>query len=93
MGINMPKRKRKEPRTRVSTPTTAETQDKKLQQPTHEQIARRAYELYLESGGASRHELEDWFQAEKELRNALESRTKSATNSLHGRSREGKFAW
>ncbi len=71
----MPKRKRKEPGTRVSIPSTAETQAKKLQQPTHEQIARRAYELFLESGSASRHELEDWFQAEKEFRNALESRT------------------
>ncbi len=88
----MPKRKRKEPGTRVSTPSTAETEAKKLQQPTHEQIARRAYELYLERGGAFRHDLEDWFQAEKELRNALESRTKSATNWSQGRSREGKFA-
>ncbi len=88
----MPKRKRKEPGTRVRTPSTAETEAKKLQQPTHEQSARRAYELYLESGSASRHELEDWFQAEKELRNALESRTKSATSSSRGRSRKGKFA-
>jgi len=88
----MPKRKRKEPGTRVSIPSTAETQAKKLQQPTHEQIARRAYELYLESGGAFRHELGDWFQAENELRNTLESRPKSATTSSRGRSREGKFA-
>ncbi|MBV8099273.1 MAG: SRPBCC family protein [Verrucomicrobia bacterium] len=35
--------------------------------PTHEQIARRAYELYLERGGKQGHEREDWATAEKEL--------------------------
>jgi Protein of unknown function (DUF2934) len=35
--------------------------------PTHEQIALRAYELYLERGGMSGHEEEDWLEAEKQL--------------------------
>nr|QKW93663.1 hypothetical protein [Vitiosangium cumulatum] len=36
--------------------------------PTHEQIARRAYELFLSRGGShGRHE-DDWLQAERELR-------------------------
>jgi uncharacterized protein YndB with AHSA1/START domain len=35
--------------------------------PTHEQIARRAYELYLERGQKSGDEREDWLAAEKEL--------------------------
>lgn len=36
--------------------------------PTHEQIARRAYELFLSRGAHhGRHE-DDWFQAERELR-------------------------
>lgn len=35
--------------------------------PTHEQIALRAYEIYLERGGTSGHELEDWTRAEREL--------------------------
>jgi uncharacterized protein YndB with AHSA1/START domain len=35
--------------------------------PTHEQIARRAYELYLERGEKPGHEREDWLIAEKEL--------------------------
>ena len=35
--------------------------------PTDEQIARRAYELYLNRGQISGHELEDWLQAEREL--------------------------
>src|SRR5688500_9210260 len=34
---------------------------------THEQIARRAYEIYRERGGAPGRSLEDWLQAEGEL--------------------------
>ena len=35
--------------------------------PTHEEIARRAYEIYLERGGTPGSELEDWTRAEREL--------------------------
>ena len=35
--------------------------------PTDGQIARRAYELYLNRGQSPGHELEDWLQAEREL--------------------------
>jgi hypothetical protein len=35
--------------------------------PTDEQIARRAYELYLNRGQTPGHELEDWLQAKREL--------------------------
>jgi len=35
--------------------------------PTREQIALRAYEIYLERGGTPGHELEDWTRAEREL--------------------------
>ncbi len=35
--------------------------------PTHEQIARRAYELYLQRGAAPGGEKTDWFEAEKQL--------------------------
>jgi len=31
------------------------------------EIARRAYELYLERGGALGYEMEDWLQAEREI--------------------------
>lgn len=37
-------------------------------EPTHEDIARRAYQLYEERGGEHGRDLEDWFQAERELR-------------------------
>lgn len=36
--------------------------------PGHEEIALRAYELYVQRGGASGYELDDWLQAESELR-------------------------
>jgi hypothetical protein len=35
--------------------------------PTHEQIARRAYEIFLARGGAPGSPEQDWFQAEREL--------------------------
>jgi len=35
--------------------------------PTQEEIALRAYEIYLERGGASGDALEDWTRAEREL--------------------------
>lgn len=35
--------------------------------PTHEEIALRAYEIYLERGGAPGSALEDWTRAESEL--------------------------
>ncbi len=42
--------------------------------PAREQIERRAYEIYLARGGEPGRELEDWLQAERELR---EQRAKS----------------
>jgi hypothetical protein len=36
--------------------------------PTNEDIARLAYTLYLERGGASGSHLEDWLEAERRLR-------------------------
>jgi hypothetical protein len=35
--------------------------------PTHEEIARRAYEIFLARGGEDGHDVADWLQAEKEL--------------------------
>ena len=35
--------------------------------PTHDQIALRAYHIYLERGGVPGNELEDWTRAEREL--------------------------
>jgi Protein of unknown function (DUF2934) len=36
----------------------------------HDDIRRRAYEIYLEGGGISGRELDDWLQAESEFKSA-----------------------
>lgn len=36
--------------------------------PPADEVARRAYEIYLARGGEPGHEQEDWLRAEKELR-------------------------
>lgn len=45
---------------------------------THDQIAKRAYEIYLERNGAPGNPLEDWVRAEREI-TALASKPKRAT--------------
>ncbi|MBM3861001.1 MAG: DUF2934 domain-containing protein [Verrucomicrobia bacterium] len=35
--------------------------------PSHEQIAARAYQIYLERGCQNGHDMDDWLQAEYEL--------------------------
>ncbi len=40
--------------------------------PTQEQIAARAYHIYLERGGSDGNPEEDWLQAERELSQAIE---------------------
>jgi hypothetical protein len=40
--------------------------------PTHEEIALRAFEIYLKRGGESGGELDDWLAAEKELTESRE---------------------
>jgi hypothetical protein len=41
--------------------------------PSHEDIARRAYQLYEERGRRHGHDQDDWFHAERELRHSLHS--------------------
>jgi hypothetical protein len=36
-------------------------------QPNHQEISRRAYEIYQKRGGESGHDVEDWLQATSEL--------------------------
>jgi hypothetical protein len=57
-GISKPKTKR----TRASKPPAL------LSEPTHEQIERRAFELYLARGASDGNALGDWLRAEAELR-------------------------
>ncbi len=37
-------------------------------EPTHDDIARRAYEIFSARGGTHGYHIEDWLQAERELR-------------------------
>ena len=51
-----------------SLPTTKKARAAKNEgAPTHEEIALRAYEIYLERGGAPGDALQDWTRAEREL--------------------------
>ena len=40
---------------------------------TNSDIARRAYDLYLAGGGEHGHDVDDWIQAERELRGTTNS--------------------
>ena len=46
-------------------------------------IRQRAYEIYLERGGVDGLEENDWFQAEKELRDGLKSRRQKGVKIAH----------
>jgi Protein of unknown function (DUF2934) len=41
--------------------------------PTPEEIGRRAYEIHLSRGGSDGHDLGDWLQAERDLRQVKSS--------------------
>jgi hypothetical protein len=43
----------------------------KNEQPTKEEVERRAYQIYLSRGGQDGHAVEDWLQAEQELQKPL----------------------
>jgi hypothetical protein len=45
-----------------------------VSQPSSEEIAKRAHEIFLARGGAPGFELDDWLQAERELKAASRQR-------------------
>ncbi|HTZ32012.1 MAG TPA: DUF2934 domain-containing protein [Methylomirabilota bacterium] len=49
-------------------PTPAKTAPEPVLGPSPEDIAARAYELFLESGSVDGHDLEHWLRAEAELK-------------------------
>jgi hypothetical protein len=57
--------------------------DNKNEGPTHEQIERRAYQIYLEHGCQPGNELADWLAAEKELAETPEKREVAPTSRKH----------
>ena len=48
-------------------PKTKKAAAKTAAKATHEQIAKRAYEIYLERGYAAGDPMQDWLRAEQEL--------------------------
>ena len=77
MSSPLRRRKDREPLTEVGgTPATVPTATGEMpnpvgslaSEPTHEDIARRAYQLYEDRGGDHGHDWDDWFRAERELR-------------------------
>jgi hypothetical protein len=57
------------PKTSKAKAATAATAAGRKRTPTHEEIAVRSYELYLERGREEGHAEEDWLRAESELTN------------------------
>jgi hypothetical protein len=60
------------------TKSTAESTSKRL--PSLEEIQFRAYQIYVERGGADGSALEDWLQAERELQESANPRQEDATS-------------
>jgi hypothetical protein len=59
----------KEIDTRATVPTaTGDPNPVESRDPTYEEIARRAYQLFEQRGREHGHDWDDWFQAERELR-------------------------
>jgi len=55
------------PRTKMTASAAKKKTTKAKAKPTREEIATRAYHIYLERGCVARDPIEDWLQAEKEL--------------------------
>jgi hypothetical protein len=49
----------------LNMPTTEASES--AEEITRDAIARRAYEIYMDRGGADGHDVDDWLQAEREL--------------------------
>jgi len=58
------------PKSKTAAPSSAKKSKKAAYQPTNEEIALRAYHIYLERGSTPGDPITDWLQAERELREA-----------------------
>ena len=71
------------PKTRESaSPKAKKTVVSNGHHPTHEQIALRAYQIFLERGATPGNELEDWVRAERELTEESKSSRKPAAKPM-----------
>jgi len=64
---SMAKEGSKKPITKMVRHIFSPDRNTPTERPSREEIAQRAYELYLARGGADGFEQEDWLQAEREL--------------------------
>jgi hypothetical protein len=62
----MPKFVKKSAKNVVAMPVAAATPQSTVPRP--DDVARRAFELYCERGGQDGYDIQDWLQAERELR-------------------------
>jgi hypothetical protein len=46
-------------------------------EPTHIQIANRAFEIYVSRGGEHGHDVRDWFEAERQLKTELQPKKRA----------------
>jgi len=71
------------PKTRQSSLKTVSKPRATAIRPTAEEIALRAYQIYLERGGAPGNALEDWTRAERELlEKSCKPRRKASVRSI-----------
>jgi hypothetical protein len=70
------KSRKQAPKVAVKSPaSTSGNQDPRPTGPSLEEVRLRAYEIYVERGRTDGQDLEDWFQAEKDLTEILRKRT------------------
>ena len=71
------KKKTDAPTTRVATRPSAErrveagAQPVRASEPSYEAVSRRAFEIWERNGRHPDHDVEDWLQAEQELRSGM----------------------
>jgi hypothetical protein len=61
--------------------------------PTHEQIERRAYQIYLEHGFHPGNDFADWLEAEKELTELTESGSENKSPAVLGKYATAYTSW
>jgi hypothetical protein len=61
--------------------------------PSPEEIRQRAYEIYNERGGTDGNDLEDWFQAERELQETYREETAKMSKKTNNKSRRQNFGF
>jgi len=70
------------PKSKTAAPSSAKKSKKAAYQPTNEEIALRAYHIYLERGSMPGDPIADWLQAEREMKEPPKPRRKSKVVSI-----------